>query len=68
MVDDSAGGRKMRDVRLCMNCGVIGELTQAGRCGTCNSEAVDRPEKLPTVLGTFSVAALEEWWKSDVSG
>lgn len=53
----------MRDVRLCLNCGVIGELTRHGQCSTCGSDAVDRPEKVPTSQSkTSSLYELEKIW------
>lgn len=33
----------LRDIRYCVQCGIIGRLTQAGRCSTCGSEAVCLP-------------------------
>jgi hypothetical protein len=38
-----ANENPLRDIRFCVNCQLIGQLTQTGRCGTCGSDAVMLP-------------------------
>lgn len=37
-------GNELSDIRRCVNCGLVGKLTEHGRCSFCGSDAVCLPE------------------------